>query len=53
MRTAVNRFGVMGHIVLMVETYVALVGLYEDSVEAVPANKLTDNPDAAAQSSAT
>ena len=50
MRTAVIRFGVMGLIVLIVGTYVALVGLYEGSVEVVPANNLTDNPD---QSSAT
>jgi hypothetical protein len=50
MRTAVIRFGVAGLIVLIVGTYVALVGLYEDSVEVVPANNVTDNPD---QSSAT
>jgi hypothetical protein len=53
MRSAVIRFGVMGLMVLIVGIYVALVGLYEDTVEGVPANNLSDNPDVFAQTSAT
>lgn len=53
MRSAVIRYGVVGLIVLIVGIYVALVQLYEDTVEGVPANNLTDNPDVVAQTSAT
>jgi hypothetical protein len=47
------RLSVVGLIVLVVGTYVALVDLYEDTVEGVAANTLTDNPDEVAQSTAT
>ena len=53
MRSAVMKFGIVSLIVLIVATYVALVELYEDTVEDVPANSLTDNPDVTAQSMAT
>lgn len=53
MRSAVIRLGVVGLIVLIVGAYVALVELYEDTVEGVAANNLTDSPDVVAQSSAT
>ncbi len=53
MRSAVMRFGIIGLIVVVVGTYVALVELYEDTVEGVAANTLTDNPDVVAQSTAT
>jgi hypothetical protein len=53
MRSAVMRFGIVGMIVLIVGTYVALVGFYEDSVENVAANNLTDNPNVVAQTTAT
>lgn len=53
MRSAVMRFGVVGLIVLIVGTYVALVGLYEDTVEAVAANNLSDTPDILTHSAAT
>ena len=53
MRSAVMKFGVVSLIVLIVATYVALVELYEDTVEDVPANSLSDNPDVTAQSMAT
>jgi hypothetical protein len=43
----------VGLIVLIVATYVGLVELYEDTVEGVAANTLTDNPDVVAQSTAT
>ena len=39
------RLGVVGLSVLIVGTYVALVATYEDTVEGVAANTLTDNPD--------
>jgi hypothetical protein len=45
MRSAVLRFGVVGLIVLVVVTYIALVLAYEDSIEGVAANTLTDSPD--------
>ncbi len=53
MRSAVMKFGIVSLIVLIVATYVALVELYEDTVEDVPANSLADNPDVTAQSMAT
>jgi hypothetical protein len=45
MRSVVMRFGVVGLIVLVVGIYVALVEAYEDSIEGVAANTLTDSPD--------
>jgi hypothetical protein len=53
MRSAVVRFGVVGLIVLVVGIYVVLVGLYEDTVEGVAANTLTDNPGEVDQTTAT
>lgn len=53
MRSAVMRFAVVGLIVLIVGTYVGLVGLYEDTVEAVAADNLSDSPDIRALSAAT
>jgi hypothetical protein len=53
MRSVVMKLSVAGLIVLVVGTYVALVGLYEDTVENVAANTLTDNPDVVDHSTAT
>src|SRR5208283_3078900 len=53
MRPAVMRFGIIGLVVVVVAAYVALVELYEDTVEGVAANTLTDNPGVVAQSTAT
>ena len=53
MRRAIMRFGMVGLIVLFVGTYVALVGLYEDTVDGVAANTLTDDPTMGDQATAT
>ncbi len=53
MRSAVMRFGIVGLIVPIVGTYVALVEFYEDSVEGVAPNNLPDNAEVFAQTKAT
>jgi uncharacterized protein DUF4436 len=53
MRSAVKRLSVVGFIVLIVVTYAALIGLYEDTVEGVAAGTLSDNAEPAARSMAT
>ncbi|WP_374022793.1 DUF4436 domain-containing protein [Mycobacterium sp. HNNTM2301] len=53
MRSAVRRFAIVGLIVLILGTYVALVGLYRDTVEGSAPGTLSDNPETAAQSMAT
>ncbi len=53
MRSAVKRFAMVGLVVLIVGIYVALVELYEDTVEGVAAGNLSDNAEAVAQSTAT
>ena len=51
--SAVIRFGVVGLIVLIVGTYIALIDLYEDTVEGVAAGTLSDSAEVPAQSMAT
>jgi hypothetical protein len=53
MRSAVKRFGILGLIAVIVGTYAALVGLYEDSVEGVPPGNLSDSAQAVAETTAT
>jgi Domain of unknown function (DUF4436) len=53
MRSAVRRFAAVGLVVLIVGSYVALVELYKDTVEAVAPGTLSDNAEVAAQSMAT
>ncbi len=53
MRSAARRFAAVGIVVLIVGTYVALVELYQNTVEAVSAGTLSDNAETASQSMAT
>jgi len=53
MRSAVKRFGILGLIAVIVGTYAALVGLYEDSVEGVPPGNLSDSAQAVGETTAT
>lgn len=53
MRSAVSRLATVGLVVLILGTYIALVGLYRDTVEGSAPGTLSDNPEAAAQSMAT
>ncbi|BBY04444.1 DUF4436 domain-containing protein [Mycobacterium seoulense] len=53
MRSAVRRFALAGLVVLIVGTYVALIELYEDTVEGVAPGTLSDSAEGAPQSMAT
>ncbi|OBI35078.1 DUF4436 domain-containing protein [Mycobacterium sp. E2238] len=53
MRSAARRFAAVGIVVLIVGTYVALVELYQNTVEAVAAGTLSDNAETASQTMAT
>lgn len=53
MRSGVRRFAMAGLVVLVLATYVGLVGLYSDTVEGSAPGTLNDNPETAAQSMAT
>jgi len=53
MRSSVIRFGVIGLIVLIFANYVALISLYEDTVEGTPAGTLSDSAETAGQPAAT
>ncbi|BBZ73665.1 DUF4436 domain-containing protein [Mycobacterium paraseoulense] len=53
MRSAVQRFAAVGFIVLIAGTYVALIGLYQNTVEGSSAGTLSDNAETASQSMAT
>ncbi|OBB67446.1 DUF4436 domain-containing protein [Mycobacterium sp. 852014-50255_SCH5639931] len=53
MRSAARRFAAVGFIVLIVGTYVALVELYQNTVEGSSAGTLSDNAETASQTMAT
>lgn len=53
MRPGVRRFAIAGLVVLILGTYVALIELYEDTVEGVAPGTLSDSAEAATQSTAT
>ncbi|GAA4292555.1 DUF4436 domain-containing protein [Mycobacterium paraffinicum] len=53
MRSAVRRFAAVGFVVLIVGTYVALVELYQNTVEGSSAGTLSDNAETASQTMAT
>ncbi|UXA08069.1 DUF4436 domain-containing protein [Mycobacterium sp. SMC-2] len=53
MRSGLRRFAAVGFVVLIVGTYLALVGLYQNTVEGVSAGTLSDNAETATQSMAT
>ncbi|OBB96210.1 DUF4436 domain-containing protein [Mycobacterium sp. 852002-30065_SCH5024008] len=53
MRSAARRFAAVGSIVLIVGTYVALVELYQNTVEGSSAGTLSDNAETASQTMAT
>ncbi|MGD1254832.1 DUF4436 domain-containing protein [Mycobacterium seoulense] len=53
MRSAVRRFALAGLVVFIVGTYVALIELYEDTVEGVAPGTLSDSAEGAPQSMAT
>ncbi|OBH08363.1 DUF4436 domain-containing protein [Mycobacterium sp. E1747] len=53
MGPAVRRLATVGVIVLILGTYIALVGLYKDTVEGSAPGTLSDNAETAAQSMAT
>ncbi|OCB39402.1 DUF4436 domain-containing protein [Mycobacterium malmoense] len=53
MRSAARRFAAVGFVLLIVGTYVALVELYQNTVEGTSAGTLNDNAETAGQSMAT
>ncbi|WP_102418706.1 DUF4436 domain-containing protein [Mycobacterium sp. 4858] len=53
MPSAVRRFAIAGLVVLIVATYVALIELYEDTVEGAAPGTLSDNAESVTQSMAT